>query len=420
MTAVDVSFVCQWYHPEPVSQPGWIVAALQGQGFRVVVLTGVPNYPSGRTASGYRAWRPSRERVDGVEVRRAPLYPSHDSSVAKRFLNYGSWAVSSAVFGLSTLRRSRVSLVYSSPATAALPAMLARWLFGVQYVLLVQDVWPDSIFASGFLVGRKRRYVERLLRLFVSAAYRNAHHIAVISPGMEGLLAHQGVPRSRISVVYNWVDVTNESASAGAADLRERLGIGETHFVVMYAGNHGPAQALHTAIDAFAGIPSEVKAHLVMIGDGIAKPDLVRRTQELGGGRIHFLDPVPRTRMSELMAQADAQLVCLARRPLFAVTTPSKLQSVLAAGHPVIVAADGDAAQVVKAARAGVAVPAEDSLALAQAVVELASSTPEARRELGFNGRAHYETVMAAEVGAARLAGLLHSAAAAHRRERRG
>lgn len=415
MTPTDVSFICQWYQPEPVWQPGWIVGALQREGLNVRVLTGVPNYPSGRVASGYSAWRPSRERIDGVDVRRTPLYPSHDGNVVKRFLNYGSWAVSSAVFGLRTLKAARSSLVYSSPATAALPAMLARWAFGIQYVLLVQDVWPDSIFASGFLGGRTSGAVERLVRPFVSAAYRNAHHIAVTSPGMEDLLALRGVPRSKLSVVYNWVDPPDEGTSADAPDLRALLGIGEADFVAMYAGNHGPAQALHTAIDAFGEIASGVEVHLVMIGAGIAKPDLVRRAQELDTNRIHFLDPVPRATMPGLMAQADVHLVCLARRPLFSVTTPSKLQSVLAAGHPVIVSADGDAAQTVRGARAGLAVPAEDSAALAQAVVELASSEPASLLAMGFNGRAHYEATMAAEVGADRLAELLRSAAAAHR-----
>lgn len=420
MRAQDVAFICQWYEPEPVAQPGWIVSALRRQGLDVGVLTGIPNYPTGNVEPGYRAWRPRTERIDRVTVRRAPLYPSHDSSTFGRLLNYGSWAIGAAIFGLRTLRRSRASLVYSSPATAAFPAMVARWLFGVPYVLLIQDVWPDSIFASGFLGGSKRRLIEWILTRFVDATYRYAHHIAVISPGMADLLVSRGVSSEKISVVYNWVDEDPTRSTDGSGrDLRADLGIAPTDFVVMYAGNHGTAQALDTAVEAFAGLSAQTPAHLVMVGDGVAKPELISRARRLGADNVHFVAPVPRHRMVQMMGEADAHLVSLARRPLFAVTTPSKLQSIMAAGHPVLVAADGDAARIVVEAQAGVAAPAEDAHALRGAVESLVAQGADGLRAMGRNGREHYEATMAAEVGAIRLADLLREAAAARRGDKK-
>lgn len=414
MTA-RVLVITQWYEPEPVTQPGWIVDALRDNGLDVAVLTGIPNYPTGRVQSGYHAWRARTDWIDGVPVRRTPLYPSHDAHELRRIANYLSWALSSTVFGLAWLRRSASALVYSSPATAALPALVARMLFGTRYVLLIQDVWPDSIFASGFMRrGRLSRSIERVLRIFVGWTYRFADHIAVISPGMIDLLNRRGVPREKMSLVYNWVPAPDHhvgTTTASRDGLRERLGIAADALVVLYAGNHGPAQSLESAITAFAGLSPRIDAHLLLVGDGIAKQQLVRHARRLNASNVHFLDAVPRKDVAAIADATDAQLVSLARQPLFAVTMPSKLQAALQSGQPVVVAADGDAGVVVTEARAGFAVPAEDPAALRKVVGELATASPAERAEMGENGRRYYKTHMSAEVGAARLATRLRSAA---------
>lgn len=413
-----VAFVCQWYPPEPAAVPQGIATALAEQGLDVEVLTGVPNYPTGVVAEGYVAWRPSREVRDGLRVRRTPLYPSHDASAVRRLLNYASWALSAAVLGQRTLRAADVALVYSSPATAALPAMVARRLWGTPYVLLVQDVWPDSVFASGFLGGPLGRLARRVLDVFVGLTYRGADHVAVTSPGMVDLLASRGVPRDKLSVVHNWVDETAgpDAASDDGASrkLREAWGAGPDDFVLLYAGNHGQAQALDPVVDVFAALPPDAGCRLVMVGDGISKPALVERA----GGRpgVHFLDPVPREAMPGLTAAADAQLVSLDSQPLFAVTMPSKVQSIMAAGKPLLVSAEGDCAAAVTEAGAGVAAAPGDREALREAVLALAAADAEERREMGRRGRRHYEERMSRGVGSAALRRLLVRAADRGRR----
>ncbi|WP_110181067.1 glycosyltransferase family 4 protein [Nocardioides solisilvae] len=411
-----VAFVCQWYPPEPAAVPQGIATALADQGLRVEVLTGVPNYPTGVVADGYAAWRPSREQLGGLPVRRVPLYPSHDASAVRRLLNYASWAVSAAVLGQRLLRRADVALVYSSPATAALPAMVARRLWGTPYVLLVQDVWPDSVFASGFLPGTVGRVARRVLEVLVGWTYRSADHVAVTSPGMVGLLASRGVPADKLSVVHNWVEEAPAAQpEAGEADaVRAAWGVGADDFVLMYAGNHGQAQALEPVVDVFAGLPADAGCHLVLVGDGIAKPGLVERAA--GHPLVHFLDPVPRTAMPALTSAADAQLVSLDAQPLFAVTMPSKVQSIMAAGVPLLVSAEGDSADAVRTAGAGLTAPPGDRDALREAVLALAATPAEERRAMGRRGRAHYEEHMSRDVGAGALRRLLERAADRRRR----
>ncbi|WP_134768405.1 glycosyltransferase family 4 protein [Nocardioides sp. 1609] len=405
-----VAFVCQWYPPEPVEIPAGIVAALGDQGLDVEVLTGIPNYPSGNVREGYRAGSRTTEEHAGVVVHRTPLYPSHDASARGRLMNYASWALSSALLGQRLLRRSDVALVYSSPATAALPAMAGKVLWGTPYVLLVQDVWPDSIFASGFLTGRASRLVERAVDVFVRRAYAMASHVAVISPGMIDLLGSRGVPDDKLSLVYNWLPdaelavADDDSATEG---LRVRLGIPPAESVFLYAGNHGKAQALEPLVDAFVEQVTE-PSHLVLIGSGVSKADLVARAS--GSDRVHFLDPVSRAEAARLTASSDFHVVSLADEPLFAVTMPSKVQSGLAAGRPMLVVSRGDCAELVSTGGAGRDAQPGSRTAIASAVVELAAQDPEERADMGRRGRELYGRLMAREVGSARLAELLRSA----------
>lgn len=414
-----VLFVCQWYAPEPVSQPGWIVSALRRRGADVAVLTGIPNYPTGKLAPGYSAWRPRAEVLDGVRVWRTPLYASHDANPLRRFLNYASWAISGALFGALRFRSVDVALVYSSPATAAVPAMVARVLFGTPYVLLVQDVWPDSILSSGFLPGRLGRVARRVVSVFAESAYAMASHILVISPGMTDLLESRGVPRHKLSLMFNWVEATRPPDRSGEEAFRSELGLVADDFVVMYAGNHGAAQGLTAIIDAIAQIPPKVRCHLVLVGDGMEKARLREVAARRCPDRVHFVDSQPRDRMVDIMEAADVQLVSLIDSPLFAVTMPSKVQSVMAAAQPVLMVGAGDAARVVEEAEAGFVVQPGDVAGLASAIRRLRALPYAERRAMGERGRDFYETRMSEAVGASHMISVLRSSAEADRRRTR-
>lgn len=411
MSDLRLAYVTQWFPPEPVAAPIWIAQALRRQGWDVRVLTGLPNYPDGIVHEGYRTWRTRRDEVDGLDVIRAPLYASHDSSALRRMANYVSWALRSSSVRRSPLASADATLVYSSPATAALPAMVARRRFGTPYILLVQDVWPDSIFASGFLKGgRVRSLAERLVGRFAEAAYRGAHAIAVISPGMKDLLVERGVPAEKVHVVFNWADEAVFRPGPADPGFRDSLGVADDDFLVMYAGAQGPAQDLDTVIDAAIALRDHHRVHIALVGAGVSRDALRERARVEGLSRVHFVDPVPLGDMPSILPCGDAHLVSLANHDLFKITLPSKTQSLMAAGQPIIVSAPGDAARVVLEARAGIAVPPSDGAALAAAILEMSKMNRTERAALGEAGLAAYQRDMSEAVGAGRLSDLLRAA----------
>ncbi|MGL5406008.1 MAG: glycosyltransferase family 4 protein [Propionibacteriaceae bacterium] len=416
-SAGRLCLVVQGFPPEPLPIPLTIAQELEQQGWDVTVLTGIPNYPSGKVAPGYRASEFRREVVEGIKVRRTALYASHDHNPIKRFLNYGSWALTATFGGWREIRQAHVVLVYSSPATAALPALVSKILRRKPYVLLIEDLWPDSIFASGFLTqGAIYKVANSLLTRFCAVSYSLSSHIAVISPGMSNVLEARGVPAEKISVVHNWVDESIFKPVTADPSLRKDLGLSDDDFLVMYAGNHGAAQRLDSFIQAMAQTPSHV--HAVFIGDGVEKASLQELAKTAAPGRIHFLDPLQLSDMPTLMAAADIQLISLADQELFRITLPSKVQSCLAAGSPILLAAPGDAAKIIEASQAGfVAIP-EDVDDIARAICEAAATPANELQNMGIRSYSYYRKHMAAAVGSRQLSDILTSAIKRKKRKR--
>ncbi|KXK59498.1 hypothetical protein AWW66_23885 [Micromonospora rosaria] len=414
-----VVFVSQWFAPEPTTTPVWVARSLSRQGLPVKVLTGVPNYPTGEVHPGYSPWHRSVETREGLRVYRHPLYPSHDHSALRRVANYASYAASSSTLGSGLLRRADVAVVYSSPATVGVAGMLARLRWGLPYVLMVMDVWPDSVFATGFLTdGLARRVAEPGLTWFTNQTYRWASHVTATSPGMRDTLVSRGVPAEKVSVVYNWTDEKVMRPSEPDPVLRSWLGLTADDFVLMYAGNHGAAQNLDVAVRAMRELADLPRAHLVLVGDGIDKPVLRDLAADSGLRTVHFVDPVEPERMPALMAAADLHLVSLADQDLFRVTLPSKVQSILACAQPVLTCAPGDAAHVVHEAGAGFSSPPGDPVALAARIREAAALPRQRLREMGAAGRAYYLDHLSEEINSRRLADLVRRAADGRQRGR--
>ena len=410
---MKVAFVSQWFDPEEGSAaiPGAMVRSLRGRGHDVEVITGFPNYPYGKLYDGYRIrpWR--RETIRGVPVHRVPLYPSHDRSGLRRAINFLSFMLSASTIGVFIARRSRVALVYSTPATVGLAGLVLRRVFGKPFVLFVQDLWPDTVTATGMLPKRLVRPVSRILHAFCNAVYASAARIAVISPGMKDLLVSRGVPAEKIDIVYNWVDEdVFVPIQARHTDVA---------FQVMYAGNLGDVQGLDVAVRAMAELQDLPEVVLRLIGSGVAQEHLESLTRELGlTDRVRFEGPRPMAEIAGLMAEADVQLVCLSDHPLFHITMPSKIQATLACGQPLIVSAPGDAARLALESGAGFSSPAGDVGALADAIRRAYALRGEGLVEMGRKGRLFYERNLSARVSV----GLLEEALcrAAHSKTHRG
>ncbi|OWV04588.1 hypothetical protein B5D80_19750 [Micromonospora wenchangensis] len=397
-----IGLLTQWYDPEPgpAALPGMLARALAERGHEVRVLTGFPNYPTGRLAPGYRLAR-RHDEVDGAtRVRRVALYPSHDRSALRRVANYGSFAVSALVSGTPALRGLDALWVGNSPISVALPMWFTRYVHRVPVLLHVLDLWPDSVVASGFLgTGLVSRTVERGMAAWCAAMYRSASRVAHVAPGAADLLADRGVPRDKLVHIPVWAD---ETMGVRAADLRAELGLRPDQVVLVYAGALGEAQGLDSLVDACART-DDPRLVCLIAGSGTTQDRLRRRATAVGASNVRFLGQLPRERMPALMATGDVHYVSLRPGGMSAYTMPSKVQATLAAGRALLVAAEGDAAAVARDSGAGITARPGDPDSIADALREVCDLGREKLELLGQAGRAHYDRMFSVAVGADRV-----------------
>ncbi len=386
-----IAMISHWYDPEggAAAGPGTIARALRDRGHDVQVLTGFPCYPAGTVFPGYRVRPYRREIRDGITVHRSAVYPSHDNSAARRAANYLSFAGTGAAIAVGRLPRVDVSLVYSTPATAAIPAMALQALRGVPYVVQIQDLWPQTVISSGFLGEGGGSRAERFLHRFCDAVYRRATTIAVTSPGMRALIEARGVSPGKIEFVPNWADEKCFAPATVTSELLTEFGPFRP-FTAMYAGNLGEVQALASVIDSAAVLRHDREIGFVLVGGGVAESGLRSRVAELGLDNVRFVPSQPFCRMADILALGDVQLVSLKDAPQFRSTLPSKLQANMAAGRPIIGTVTGDAAQVISSSGAGFVSAPEDAGGLAETIRRMAKLSAPEREAMGARGRHHY------------------------------
>jgi colanic acid biosynthesis glycosyl transferase WcaI len=389
-----VLLLTQWFDPEPTFKGIVFARELVRQGFDVEVVTGFPNYPGGRVYPGYKVKWLQREVIDGVNITRLPLYPNHDQSAIKRVLNYASFAASSLAYLLFMAKRADVMYAYHPPLTVGVAASIVRVIRRIPVVYDIQDMWPDTLRATGMLNNAR---ALRVVNAVCNWVYRRVDHMVVLSPGFKRLLLQRDVPESKLSVIYNWADEASLSAPVGHLHpvFTERDG-----FRILFAGNMGKAQALDTVLQAAELLQQQgSQVRWMMLGGGVEVERLKAEACRQKLSNVVFFPAVQMAEVGAYLKAADALLVHLRNDPLFAITIPSKTQAYMAVGKPLLMAVDGDAADLVKQSGGGVVTPSEDAQALADAAQSLANMDPNALLEMGHQCRAFYARHLSLNVG---------------------
>ncbi|MDP2747792.1 glycosyltransferase family 4 protein [Pseudomonas sp.] len=396
--AIRVLLLTQWFEPEPTFKGMDFARELIRQGFEVEVVTGFPNYPGGKIYPGYTLKWLQRELIDGVQVTRVPLYPSHDQGAVGRVLNYVSFAASSLFYGLFAAKRPDVIYAYHPPLTVGITAVLIRLFRRVPVVYDIQDMWPDTLRATGMFSNEKALNVVSRVCDWV---YRRADQLVVLSPGFKRLLIERGVPADKIEVIYNWCAEDSLTVPQGVVPAAF---FGQDKFRILFAGNMGKAQALDAVLRAAELLQQQAQnLTFVFLGGGVE----VKRLQKLAADEsilnVTFLPPVPMTEVGNYLNAADALLVHLKKDPLFTITIPSKTQAYMAVGKPILMAVDGDAANLVRDSGCGQIAESENPQAIADAALSLMQASSDERNAMAINSRRFYQEKLALNVGAGRF-----------------
>jgi glycosyltransferase involved in cell wall biosynthesis len=365
----------------PQARLSELAQGLLRHGYRVTVLTAMPNYPQGKVFPDYKGFF-SQEEIAGVTVLRAYIFPTKKASFLPRLLSYFSFVFTSLIIGLFHLRSVDYLLTESPPLFLGISGYLLSRLKKARWIFNVSDLWPESAVHLGVV---REGLALRLSYWLEAFFYRHAWLVAGQSKSIIKNIKDR-FPQVSTYHLSNGVD-PEKFNSNNTQFTPPTNWLGKTVFI--YAGLHGIAQGLDQIIFAAKTVSHLEDCLFVLVGDGPEKEGLIQQATQLGLQNVQFLAPQSKEQIIPMLAAADVSLVPLKLNLPGAV--PSKLYEGMASRKPVILIAEGEAAEIVNQANTGIVVKPGDIEGLVKAIESLAKN-PDLRQELGANGRKLVET----------------------------
>lgn len=365
-----------------------LAVCLVKQGHEVTVLTGKPNYPNGKIYPGYSSTGFHEELWEGLRIVRVPVMPRGSGTAFRLTLNYLSFVVSGYLLAPFALRGRRFDVVFVyaiSPLLQALPAIWMSWLKRAPLSVWVQDLWPESLRATGFV---RNIAVLTAVRQVVRYIYRRCDSVLIQSEAFRPFVLRICGQPTKVHYFPNAFPASDADHLDGELPSRLKSDI-EGRFSIVFAGNIGRAQSVDTILSAASHLTDMPYIHFFIIGDGSEAESMISKIASMQLTNICMTGSLPQLSMSRLFEAASVLLVTLAPSPALDATIPSKLQAYLAAGKPIIACMNGEGARIVEAANAGFTCSAGDSKALAASVLRLYKMTRGERHILGANGKSY-------------------------------
>jgi putative colanic acid biosynthesis glycosyltransferase WcaI len=388
-----VAFICPVFPPEPA--PAGVMARalarrLAEDGHEVTVFTQFPNRPAGKLFPGYRRRLRLVEQIDGFRLVRCPNWLlGAKRRLLDRMLENFTFGLSSCL-NLAREPRPDVVLMETWPLFAMEATLRLCALRQTPVVTYVQDCYPEALEYTGQIaIGGP---LARILRQWDASIGRRSARVIAISDGMKSLLCSTRKLRpERVAAIPNWNDCAGFGVAVTNNSWRDDNGIARDAFVALFAGTLGHVSGASLLVDVARKLSCRPEVLVVCVGEGVLKQGLQERVAAAGLWNIRFLPVQPAGRVAVMHAAADVTLLTLqANYPDSSV--PSKLISYLAAGRPVVCAAQSDStvATIVRESRSGLSVAANNVEAIAAAVIDLLDHPAEAGR-MGANARRCYK-----------------------------
>lgn len=347
--------------------------ALIKNGHTITMVCG--SFGAGQTGLTQRFVKGMRRGVvDGIDIIEFELPYSNSMSFLQRIKIFLSFAFKSIKVALT--EKYDVVFATTTPLTAGIPGIAAKWLKRKPFVFEVRDLWPELPKAMGVI---KNPIILSLMSALEWVSYRSADRLIGLSPGIVQGITKRGIATEKIALIPNGCDL---NIFSGEHNEWRPAQVAESDLMAIFAGTHGLANGL----DAVIGVAVELKKRqrndikLVLVGDGMNKKGLQASAKELGLDNVVFHDPVNKEKLAGLMASADMGLQILANIPAFYYgTSPNKFFDYISAGLPVLNNYPGWLAELIQENQCGFAVPPESPKLFADALEKAADNRGELR-----------------------------------------
>jgi glycosyltransferase involved in cell wall biosynthesis len=376
--------VTQYYYPENFRindiTKEWIK-----RGYKVTVVTGIPNYPKGRFFKGYGYFKKRRETIDGIDVIRIPIIPRFNNPITLA-LNYMSFVF----FGWfwSKFIHIKADLVFNfevSPMTQALPAIWYAKRRRIPSIIYVQDLWPENLQIVG---GVNNRFIIKRVDKMVDKIYKNATKILVTSESFRNSIISRGIDLDKCAVWYQYAEDFYKP-------LKQTFRNNKDPLKIVFTGNIGEAQGL----DILPKVAIRLKDNgyldkviFTIVGDGRNKQNLMNEINQAGVADMFvFVDAKPPIEIPKILAESDVAFLSFANNELFKKTIPAKLQSYMACGMPILAVVEGESQRIVNSALCGLVSKPNDIQELMKNILNLERLTQQELSQMSISSRKYYD-----------------------------
>lgn len=352
--------------------------AMIAKGHQVTMVCG--SYQGGNTGLSQPFVQGQRRGdVDGIDVIEFELDYANSQSFSQRTMAFIKFAYRSIKISLT--HHYDAIFTTTTPLTAALPGIIARWVRRKPFIFEVRDLWPELPKAMGVI---KNPIVLSIMAVLEWLAYKSAHGHIGLAPGIvEGIKRHLQ-PNQYVALIPNGCDVSIFTRVSDQLHISE---IKNKDFVAVFSGTHGKANGLHALLPVAQYLKQHQYHHIkiLLVGQGQLKDELIRKAQQLSLDNLIFHDPVDKHTLAKIFQRADVGLQILANVPAFYEgTSPNKFFDYLSAGLPVINNYPGWVAGLINKNQCGITVEPDNSEALAKALISSAQHAAN-RKQQGEN-----------------------------------
>ena len=312
----------------------------------IQVLTGKPNYPGGNIFKGYSKNNTVVQNYGKIKIFRVPLVPRKKNSFFNLINNYISFVFNGIYYGRKfKFHEFDHILVYAtSPITSVIPAIFLKFKYKKKLTVWVQDLWPESVKATGYI---KNSFFIFLISILVKLIYYFTDVILIQSKAFKKKIIKHAYKKK---IIYH-----PNSFKITKTNLKIKKKINDlliNYFCITFAGNLGKAQALDKLIQA-ASILNEKKIKILIFGNGSEEENLKNMILKKKLKNVLIFDRVSSNVIYKIYKKSKVLFVSLKKNEILDLTIPNKVQSYMAASKPIIGAVSGEAARTIKKNRIG-------------------------------------------------------------------
>lgn len=386
---MKIALVTQYFWPESFSIND-LVKELVNQGHTVDIYTGKPNYPDGEIYSGYdKNGFLVEEFIPGATIYRIPLRPRGKNSAKMLALNYLSFLINGLLHFRKLSKDKDYDLVFFnglSPITSALTAIYLKHRHNIPMVMWVLDLWPDSLKTTGYV---KNKFILKFIGFIVKWIYSKTDKILAQSNSFITEISKY-TSKDKIEYFPNFSFDLPNKLNDNTTVPSDIIDILENNFCAVFTGNLGTAQAVETLVEAAESLQDIKDFRLVLVGSGSMSSWIEMEIKSRSLSNIILAGRYTSDEMPQFLNRAKVLIVSLKNEETYAKTVPAKVQTYLAAGKPIIASLNGEGADIINSANAGLTCPAEDPIELAKCIRKLYSSDKDILDNYGNNGRKYF------------------------------